>query len=67
MACSVTDKKGRNVLHINSQGKVALARYKDLSGEEIDALAKMYNEITGKSIEDALSFLKFEDKEKFCS
>lgn len=67
MYSEIKDKKGRTLMHINAQGKVALTRFKDLSDEEIDKIAEIYHAVTQNDIEEAKKFLRFEGDEKFCS
>lgn len=69
MSSKITDKKGRTLLHISKNGKVALSRYEDLSEQEVQNLAETYCEITGEdNTAEILNFLRFqEDNEKFCS
>jgi len=68
MSFEIRDKKGRPLISMNKKGKLALSRYPDLSDDEINGIAKIYQELSGDDLDEVLSFLRFEEEEEvFCS
>jgi len=68
MSFEIKDQKGRILLHMNRKGKLALSRFTDLTEEEMKSLAELYHELSGDSVEETLTFLRFEEQEEiFCS
>jgi hypothetical protein len=66
MKTEVYDKQDR-LLAVFDGGNVAIARRKGMSKETTDLMVALYVETTGKSEEEARSFLEFEDDDTLCS
>lgn len=70
---TLKDKKGRIILQGNKKGQIALSRFPDLSELEKKNIVEIYSEIVSdeklpiEELDSLLSFLNFQDNEKFCS
>lgn len=64
----IKDEKGRTVIAVNKKGKIAIARFPDLSDEFKDYLVKTAVVVTDIDPQKLRDFLDFKtDQNEFCS
>jgi len=65
---TVEDDKGRELLVVNDEGQFVFSRFNDLDNDTKETLKEMYESLSGKSSDDFLRFLNFDNNvEQFCS
>ena len=66
MALSVRDEKGRRVIYVRD-GKLAIARFPDMTDEMKEYLLDSYGDLTDGDVERLRLFLNYEsEEEEFC-
>ena len=64
----IKDKKGRELVKIDSKQRMAIARYPDLDEVTKKYIVSMYLELTGKKDSKLIDFLNYKTKQnEFCS
>ena len=68
MQTRIQDNKGRDIIILSDNGKIAVSRFPDLSEEEKDYIVELYLQppFTGKDEEEIRAFLNYEN-DLFCS
>jgi hypothetical protein len=62
------DEKNREIMKINRESKMAIARYPDMSPKIKDFIVHVYSELTGKNKDAVINFLEFKsDENEFCA
>lgn len=63
----IRDSKGRDIIKINDKGRIAVARFPDLSDIEKDYIVNLYKEVTNEDIKKLRDFLDYKGEEnEFC-
>lgn len=63
----IKDEKGRDIIKINDKGRIAIARFTDLSDNTKDYILKLYEEVTSEDPAKLKDFLDYKSEEnEFC-
>lgn len=63
----IRDEKGRDVIKINEKGRIAIARFPDMSKETKDYIIELYGEVTNEDPSKLMEFLEYKcENNEFC-
>jgi hypothetical protein len=63
----IRDEKGRDIVKINDQGRIAIARFPDMSLTAKEYLLNLYKDVTKEDPEKLKNFLDYKTEEnEFC-
>lgn len=63
----IRDEKGRDIVKINDQGRIAIARFPDMSLTTKDYVMNLYKDVTKEDPEKLKNFLDYKTEEnEFC-
>ena len=63
----IKDEKGREIININNNGKIAVARFPDMSDAVKEYIIDLYKDMTNEDIELIKDFLEYKAEDnQFC-
>lgn len=63
----IRDDKGREIVKINDNGRIAIARFPDLSPITREYVLALYREVTAEDPKELINFLDYKSEEnEFC-
>lgn len=63
----IKDEKGRDVIKINDRGRIAVARFPDMSPKIKESIICLYKEVTNEDIDKLRDFLDYKsESNEFC-
>jgi len=64
----IKDEKGREIININNNGKMAVARFPDMSDAVKECIIELYKDMTNEDIELIKDFLEYKTEDnQFCA
>lgn len=67
MSFSVCNTDGVVLMVVGDNGKIAISRNVRFTEQEKEYIAETYVDLTGKTKEEAIEFLNFDNEELYCS
>jgi hypothetical protein len=63
----IRDEKGRSIIKINDKGRIAIARFPDLSKQMKECIIDLYGEVTNEDPIKLMEFLDYKcENNEFC-
>jgi len=63
----IEDEKGREIIKISDKGRIAIARFPDMSEQTKEYIVSLYKDVSSGDIIELMDFLEYKsEKNEFC-